>query len=211
MRRTRNCYTDTRLGPGFVQRIQTACPKCGGSGKIGKPNCKSCPHGQFENEEKIITIDIERGMVDNHKITFDSLTDELPDHQPGNVHFQLHTKKHARFEREGNDLHFEQHISLSEALVGVKRTVKQLDGRMVRIVTDKVISPSDSVRIKGEGMPSVDGHEAGDMIVTFWVDFPSHLSAEQKELAVKLLGKPEDHVIDVDDTVKDETNVRDEL
>lgn len=192
-----------RLGPGFVQQIQTACPKCGGTGKIGTPNCKSCPNGQFEKEEEHISIDIERGMADTRKITFEGRTDELPDHFSGNVHFELHTRKHDRFERDGNDLHFEQHISLSEALVGVRREVKQLDGRMVPIVTEKVISPNDSVRIQGEGMPSVEGDEPGDMIVTFWVKFPSHLSAEQKKLAIQLLGKPEDIVGD-DGGVKDE-------
>lgn len=179
-----------RLGPGFVQQIQTTCPKCGGSGKIGVKDCRSCPNGQFEKEENTMTVDVERGMRDGHKVTFEGHTDELPDHYAGNVHFQLHTNAHARFERDGNNLHFKQTISLSEALVGVNRQVKQLDGRMVNITTEKVISPNESMRITGEGMPAPDDGETGDMIVTFWVDFPQKLSADERKLAIKLLGDP---------------------
>lgn len=180
------------LGPGFVQQMQMPCPKCGGTGKISTNNCKSCPNGQFEKEEKILSVDVEHGMPDRHRVTFDGQTDELPDHHAGSVHFELHTRPHSRFYREGDNLHYAQRITLSEALVGVNRTVKQLDGRSVPIVTDKVISPNEEVHIKEEGMPSYDGGETGDMIVKFWVDFPTSLTEEQKKLAVKLLGKYDD-------------------
>lgn len=175
-----------RLGPGFVQQIQTGCPKCGGLGKIGNPRCTSCPNGQFEEVEKMIMIDIEKGMADNHRITFDGQTDEIPDHQPGNLHFQLVTQEHDRFERAGNDLHYNQVISLREALLGVNRTVSQLDGRTVNIATDAIISPNDQIRIKGEGMPIHDEGGHGDMVVKFWVEFPKELSATQRDLATKL-------------------------
>lgn len=178
-----------RLGPGFVQQMQIACPKCGGSGKISVANCKSCPKGQFEKEEKLLTLDVERGMPDRHRISFDGQTDEVPDHASGSVHFELHTKSHKRFIRDGDDLHYQQTITLGEALVGVNRTVQQLDGRTVHILTDKVISPNEEVRIEGEGMRSYEGGGVGDMIVKFWVNFPTVLSDEQKKLATKLLGQ----------------------
>lgn len=182
--------TTRRLGPGFVQQMRVPCPVCGGTGKIGVKNCKACPKGQFEEEEKQLLIDIERGMTDGQTITFDSQTDEVPDHVPGNVHFEISTQEHETFRREGNNLHYNLEISLSEALVGVDRVVKQLDGRLVEIKTDKVISPTERIEIEGEGMPSVEGGPAGNMIVEFWVKFPESLTDKQKELAIELHGKP---------------------
>lgn len=178
-----------RLGPGFVQQIQTSCPVCGGKGKIGTPNCRSCPGGQFEIVEKSLLIDVERGMTDGHLITFDGETDEMPDHLPGAVKFEIDTQEHDRFVREGNDLHYSLTVTLQEALVGIERVVRQLDGRKVDIKTERVISPGEKLLIEGEGMPSFDGGSAGNMIVEFWVKFPDKLSEEQKKAAIALHGE----------------------
>lgn len=179
-----------RLGPGFVQQIQTTCPVCSGTGKIGTPNCKSCPHGQFEEVEKLLMIDLEPGMPDGHSIAFEGETDEVPEHQPGNILFQIDTLEHPRFTRMNNDLHYDLTVTLTEALVGVDRRVKQLDGRLVAIRTTNVVTPNDEIIIKGEGMPSFEGSAAGDMVVKFWVRFPESLTKEQKLAAISLHGKP---------------------
>ena len=177
-----------RVGPGFVQQIQTHCPKCGGTGKITNPNCKSCANGQFEEVEKPLLVDVERGMKDGHLITFEGETDEVPDHQSGNINFEVDCIHHDRFERRGDDLFYKLWITLSEALVGVTRRVRQLDGRLVDIKTDSVIAPGDQISIPGEGMPTVHG-DAGSMIVEFWVKFPKKLSADQKKDALLLHGE----------------------
>lgn len=182
--------TTRRLGPGFVQQMQQTCPTCGGTGKIGKPNCKSCPKGQFEQVEKMLLIDIEKGMKNGQTITFDGQTDEKPDHYPGNIHFEIDTKEHDRFQRNGNDLHYYLDINLSEALVGVDRIVRQLDGREVSIQTRKVISPKERVIIEGEGMPAFDGVGRGNLVVEFWVQFPEALTDEQRKGVIAILGKP---------------------
>lgn len=182
--------TTRRLGPGFVQQMQQTCPQCGGAGKIGKPNCKACPKGQFEQVEKMLLIDIEKGMRNGQTITFDGQTDEKPDHYPGNLHFEIDTQQHGRFHRDENDLHYYLDITLSEALVGVDRIVRQLDGREVSIRTNKVISPREKIVIEGEGMPLYDSSAKGNMIVEFWVQFPEALTEGQKKAAIELLGKP---------------------
>lgn len=182
--------TTKRLGPGFVQQMQTNCPVCGGSGKVGNPKCRSCPKGQFEEHERLLLVDIERGMTDGQTISFDSQTDEIPDHAPGNVHFEIITQEHDRFTRDGKDLHYKLSITLAEALVGVDRVVKQLDGREVSIQTAKIISPTERIVIAGEGMPSYDGLDPGNMVVEFWVKFPESLTEDQKKQVVQLLGQP---------------------
>lgn len=177
-----------RLGPGFVQQMQTPCDVCGGRGKIGNPKCTSCPQGQFEETEKPLLIDVEKGMSDGQFVTFEGETDEVPDHVNGDVKFKIVTQPHDRFTRSGDDLHYTLHISLSEALVGVNRQVRQLDGRLVPIKTDRVISPGEEFVIEEEGMPREHGDENGDMIVKFWVDFPTNLTDDQKESVVSLHG-----------------------
>lgn len=178
-----------RIGPGFVQQVQMTCPKCGGKGKISVSNCTSCPDGQFEEVEKSLLIDVEKGMADGQTIPFEGQTDEVPDHVNGDVKFQIVSLPHQRFSRVGNDLHYTVRVTLSEALVGVNRQVRQLDNRLIPIKTDKIISPGEQVVIEGEGMPSVDGGENGDLVVAFWVDFPSNLTDDQKKAVIDLHGE----------------------
>lgn len=177
-----------RLGPGFVQQMQVQCPVCNGKGKIGKPDCKSCPHGQFEETEKSLLIDVVKGMRDGQMITFEGQTDEVPDHVNGDVNFQVVAQPHSMFSRTGDDLHYVLHVTLSEALVGVNRQVRQLDGRLVPINTDKVIKPGEQIVIEGEGMPSFSGDEPGDLVVEFWVIFPEILTKDEKKAAIALHG-----------------------
>lgn len=181
--------TTRRLGPGFVQQMQTTCPQCGGKGKIGTPDCTSCPKGQFEEVEKLLLIDIEKGMANGQHVTFEGQTDEVPDHVNGDVKFQIVSQPHSRFTRTGNDLHYTLRITLSEALVSVNRQVRQLDGRLVPIRTEKVISPGEQVVVKGEGMPSSHGDDTGDLVVEFWVDFPTNLTEDQKQSVLALHGE----------------------
>lgn len=180
--------TTRRIGPGFVQQMQTTCPKCGGTGKISVDNCKSCPKGQFEETEKALLIDVEKGMADGQMVTFEGQTDEMPDHANGDVKFKIVTVPHDRFARNGDDLHYTLRVTLSEALIGVHRQVRQLDGRLVKIDTDKIISPGEEVVIAGEGMPSVHGGQTGNLVVKFWVDFPSNLTDDQKKAVIDLHG-----------------------
>eukprot|EP00172_Hildenbrandia_rubra_P003011 Plantae.Rhodophyta-Hildenbrandia_rubra.ctg4362.p2 GENE.Plantae.Rhodophyta-Hildenbrandia_rubra.ctg4362~~Plantae.Rhodophyta-Hildenbrandia_rubra.ctg4362.p2 ORF type:complete len:474 (+),score=98.90 Plantae.Rhodophyta-Hildenbrandia_rubra.ctg4362:1025-2446(+) len=179
-----------RLGPGFVEQRQVHCHKCGGRGKISTGNCKGCPKGQFEEVEKSIMIDIEAGMPDGHVIEFEGQADEIPDHTPGDLKFVIDTEDHDRFVRERDNLHYQLTISLAEALVGVDREVKQLDGRMVPIKTSKITKPNDHLVITGEGMPKFGTSKAGDMIVEFWVDFPKELTGEQKKSIIDNFGQP---------------------
>lgn len=182
--------TTHRIGPGFVQQMQQACPKCRGSGKITKRDCASCPHGQFEEVEKGLLIDIERGAPDGYHITFEGQSDEIPDHVPGNLHFEIDTLDHAVFSRRGHDLHYSLKITLTEALIGIHRAVKQLDGRTIPIKTTSVTKPNDRIVISGEGMPHHGAEEAGDMIVHVWVEFPGEISAENKQKVIELHGEP---------------------
>eukprot|EP00188_Purpureofilum_apyrenoidigerum_P005462 Plantae.Rhodophyta-Purpureofilum_apyrenoidigerum.ctg7126.p2 GENE.Plantae.Rhodophyta-Purpureofilum_apyrenoidigerum.ctg7126~~Plantae.Rhodophyta-Purpureofilum_apyrenoidigerum.ctg7126.p2 ORF type:complete len:386 (-),score=70.18 Plantae.Rhodophyta-Purpureofilum_apyrenoidigerum.ctg7126:1917-3074(-) len=177
-----------QLAPGFITQAPSHCPKCGGKGKIVSGECNGCPSGQFEQAEKMLLIDIEKGVPEGNLISFPEEADEMADHYPGNVEFEIRTAPHDRFERRGDDLYHLMNISLVEALVGVRREVKQLDGRQVHINKSSITSPHEVVYLNGEGMPVFEGEGHGKMIVEFWVEFPKEISQDQKELVEKLFG-----------------------
>mmetsp|Transcript_41426 Transcript_41426/g.163132 ORF Transcript_41426/g.163132 Transcript_41426/m.163132 type:complete len:397 (-) Transcript_41426:677-1867(-) len=175
-----------KLGPGFIQRVQQQCNQCGGRGKIASGDCSGCPNGQFEEVERMLLIDVEKGMPEGEKIRFAEEADEEADKLPGDLEFQIRTTASDRFERRGDDLYHKMNISLVEALVGVDRTVKQLDGRQVKVLKDTVTIPHEILNLPKEGMPLFGRSGFGKMIVEFWVEFPPILSDEQKKTVMSL-------------------------
>lgn len=153
-----------QMAPGFTVQMQEEVPS--------KEKCKV--------EPKTLTALVEKGMSDGHEIVFERESEQRPGMIPGDVIFKLRVKPHSRFRRDGNDLHIGMMISLKEALIGFRRTVTQLDGREVVIEHKGITRPGEVRQIKDEGMP-IHGTPSlfGNLHVTFTVDFPSHLNAEQ--------------------------------
>ncbi|GJD11850.1 DnaJ protein ERDJ3B [Galdieria sulphuraria] len=172
--------TTRRLGPGFIQQIQSICTECGGSGKIVEKPCKSCPHGQYEKAERYLTIEIEKGMSEGDTIVFEHEGDEVAGFKPGHVIFEVRLAKHEVFERRQDDLWGTLNITLLEALTGLSRNITHLDGRNVNIYEENVIFPGQVLKVAGKGMPRHQGKDFGDLLLTVNVQFPRILTTTQK-------------------------------
>merc|ERR1719351_116515 len=116
------------LGPGMYQQIQSMCNECQGKGQSINPKlmCKKCNGKKVNRERKILEVQVDKGMEDGQKITFGSEGDQEPGMEPGDIIIVLDEKKHERITRSGQDLILKMDISLTEALTGMKKTIKTL-------------------------------------------------------------------------------------
>lgn len=90
-----------------------------------------------------------------------------------NLILQLAQRRHARFERQGDNLHLPLQLSLYESLTGFRRPIKQLDGRRIWLSAQRETTRPGSVRrLAGAGMPRFRGVGKGDLLVHFTVRFP---------------------------------------
>ena len=89
----------------------------------------------MNRERKILEVEVNKGMEDGQKITFSSEGDQEPGLEPGDIIIVLDEKAHDRFKRSGQDLIMKMDISLTEALTGLKKTIKSLDDRTLVIQT----------------------------------------------------------------------------
>jgi DnaJ-class molecular chaperone len=176
-----------RLGPGFVQHIQTQDDRCVSKGKCWSERCTSCPNGPTEESHISLTVDLVKGMADQEEIVFHEVADEKLDHLPGNLVLVIKAQKHAYFTRDGDNLRFTMSITLHEALVGFEKTIKQLDGRDVVVKKDSVTACEDVFVVPGEGMPRKGGRGAGNLIISFKIEFPRVLSSNQKSFISQAL------------------------
>ena len=151
-------------------------------------------------EDKVLDVQVHPGWKSGTKIRFPRAGNEIASTgETQDLVFLLEEKPHEVFKREGNDLIANVKISLVEALAGppagvskFTKTLEVLDGRKLQVpVPAGVVTPGQTTRIPGEGMPiRKDGmaRSKGDLIVNWEVVFPSHLTAAQKEGVRKVLG-----------------------
>eukprot|EP01024_Parvocaulis_polyphysoides_P032492 TRINITY_DN29067_c1_g1_i2.p1 TRINITY_DN29067_c1_g1~~TRINITY_DN29067_c1_g1_i2.p1 ORF type:complete len:350 (+),score=57.06 TRINITY_DN29067_c1_g1_i2:142-1191(+) len=173
----KNKVVTKQLGPGMFQQFTTK-------------ECEECPNVKFERETMEITVDLDQGMHTGQEILLFEQGEPEIDGEHGDLKFIVREASHSRFIRNGNDLHYNQTISLIEALTGFEHEIEHLDGHKVQLKSQEITRPAQIQRIKGEGMPYFSQHgKYGDLFVTYTVDFPRKLSQKQQDEIKKILGQ----------------------
>ncbi|GAU96196.1 hypothetical protein RvY_07678 [Ramazzottius varieornatus] len=183
------------IGPGMMQQVQEECSKCRSTGQdfADADRCKKCDGKQTTREKKVHEIEIDRGRKHGDKILLRGAGDQKPNVDPGDVIVVLQMVKHEEFDREGSHLMRTLSIDLVEALCGISRPLKHLDGRTI-LITRKPgvpIKPAELYVVKGEGMPVYrNPTEHGDLIIKFDIRFPepNWTSAGQLKKIEEILG-----------------------
>ncbi|KAH7925478.1 DnaJ-domain-containing protein [Leucogyrophana mollusca] len=172
-------FVQTQIAPSQFGTMRAKCSDCNGQGNKlrEKDRCKKCKGEKTVKEKTRQEIFIEKGMSDGQRIVLAGAGDQEPDVPPGDVIFKLKASHHDSFERSGSDLLATVTITLSEALLGFSRIlITHLDGRGVRVSSPsgKVIKPGQTIRLRGEGMPTYKNpDQKGDLFVVLDVEMPS--------------------------------------
>lgn len=185
-------------GKGQVQRVERrgysqfisvgACPKCGGSGKDIKDPCPECDGGWTRKRQKI-SLDIPKGVDTGMRLRVAGAGEPSPDGgPPGDLFVVINVKDHKIFQREGADLYATQELSFPEAAMGATIEVPTLDGKKVEMTVPAGTQPGEMQRLKGLGMPRMEGYGKGDLYIRLKLVVPKKLTAEQKELLRKFDG-----------------------
>ena len=138
--------------------------------------------------EKIVSITIQRGWLPGTHVTFTGEGDQGPDNIPSDIVFVVKDKPHRSFRRDNADLIYPVKISLGQALTGTKFHIEHLDGRVLDIPVNEIVSPGYRKRIPNQGMPLMRNPDTyGDLLIEFDIEYPSTLNADQKSLIKEAL------------------------
>jgi len=139
--------------------------------------------------DKILTINVKPGWKAGTRITFPKEGDQGPNNIPSDIIFIVKDKEHPSFRRDGSNLIYTTSIPLGKALTGCLVDVPTLDGRLLSIPINDIVSPGYTKIVKGEGVPLTSNKSTrGDLVIAFNIQFPKQLSPEQKELLNNALG-----------------------
>ena len=178
---------------GFLT-ISRTCPTCSGMGKEITDPCKNCRGEGRVRVEKTLGVNIPAGVDSESRLRVTG-EGEAGVHggPPGDLYVFLHVEEHSFFEREGNDLLCTVPISFSQAALGTAIEVPTLEGKETLSIPEGTQAGS-RFRIRGKGIPRLEGHGRGDLYVFVKVVTPSRLSKEQRRLLEELaaLEKPRD-------------------
>lgn len=160
---------------------QTTCDKCGGKGTIITDPCHDC-HGTGKlRKNRKITVKIPAGVDTGNVIPLRGHGEHGKNGGPsGDLYINLRVAPHKDFKRDGIDIHFDTHISFAEAALGIEIKVPTVDGD-VKYTIPAGTQPGTKFRLKGKGVPRVNGSGRGDQYVRVIVDIPKTLNDKQRE------------------------------
>ena len=177
-----------RQTPMGVFATTTTCPKCGGRGKIIKNPCTKCHGSGTERRQRTIKATIPAGIDNGQTISLRGQGNAGKNGGPaGDLHITVTVRPHEIFRREGNSVLCEAPISFVQAALGAEMEIPTIDGKVKYDIPEGTQSGT-VFRLRGKGIPNLNGKGRGDQFVTVYVETPRNLNHEQRE-ALKKFGE----------------------
>jgi len=165
---------------GVVQTTQT-CEKCRGKGKIIETPCKKCSGAGRTRTTKTVTVTVPAGIGQDQILNVGGHGNSGYNGGPaGDLHVYINVKRHDIFERKGDDVWCEIPLTFTQAALGHEVTVPTLDGK-VSYNVHAGTQPGDVFKLRGKGIPHLNGKGRGDQFVRVTIEVPRNLNAEQKK------------------------------
>lgn len=170
-----------RGGGAFTFATTAQCPKCSGSGKIIHQPCKTCNGAGSVRKQRKITIQIPAGIDNGQAVSLRGQGGAGRNGGPaGDLVISVTVRPHELFKRDGTSIYLEQNVSFLQATLGAELEIPTLDGK-VKWVLPEGTQNAATFRLRGKGVPSVNGRGRGDQFVTVNVAVPRSLTNAQKD------------------------------
>ncbi len=178
----------TRVENTFFGRMQTqgVCPTCGGEGKIITAKCDKCGGNGTVRGEEVVEIKIPAGVGEGMAVTVSGKGNAA---QRGGVNGDLlvmiEEERNPELVRDGNDLIHNLNLTVTTAILGGEVEVPTIDGR-VKIKIAPGTHAGKVLRLRGKGLPEVNGYGRGDILIVVDITIPDSLNSEERKLVEKL-------------------------
>ncbi len=173
----------TRIANTILGRMQTSAPcnVCGGAGQtIDKKPADADAQGLKVTEETV-SIKIPAGVVDGMQLKVSGKGNGAPGNGiSGDLIVVIEEEDHEELQREGDNLHYDLYISFPDAILGTSKEINTVTGK-VRIKVEAGVQSGKILRLRGKGIPNINGYAKGDLLVHVNVWTPKTLNKQQKD------------------------------
>jgi molecular chaperone DnaJ len=176
-----------RTQQGFFTVART-CPQCRGTGKTITKPCTSCRGAGRVSMERKIKVRIPAGIATGQQLRLQGEGEAgFAGGPPGSLYVVIHVQEHEYFRRDGMNLFCEVPVNYPTVALGGEIDVPTLDG-VENVKVPEGTQTGTTLRLRGKGMPDVNGRGRGDLFATVQVRTPKKLSKEQRQ-AIEQLAK----------------------
>jgi molecular chaperone DnaJ len=187
--------TQTFLGH---MQTQSTCPTCNGTGKIIDKRPSDADSQGLKRQEEVIEIDIPAGVEEGMQLSVTGKGNAGPFNGiPGDLLIVIEEVEHDFLRRDGEHLHYDAYVSFMDAVLGESIEIPTVNGK-AKIKVEPGTQSGKMLRLKGKGLPNIQGYGSGDLFVHINVWTPTKVSKEEREILEKLKSsenfnpKPED-------------------
>ncbi len=174
-----------RQTPMGVFATTSTCPKCGGKGRIIHQPCKDCHGTGSVRKRKTIQASIPAGIDNGQTISIRGQGNAGKNGGPaGDLLITITVRPHELFRREGTSVLCEAPITFAQAVLGAELEIPTIDGK-VKYDLPEGTQSGTTFRLKGKGIPAINGRGRGDQYVTVYIETPRNLNREQKDALKK--------------------------
>lgn len=188
----------TRISNSIFGQIQqsSTCPTCNGEGKIITQKCEKCYGEGLIQGEEVVTIKIPAGVGEGMQLSVGGKGNAARrGGVPGDLLVLIAEEEHPELIRDENDLIYNLFLSFPDLALGLTAEIPTIDGK-VKVKIESGTQPEKILRLRGKGIPDVNGYGKGDLLVKIHAWVPQKLTSEEKKQLEKLQQLPNFQVPD---------------
>ena len=180
-------YGQIRMTQGFLTVART-CPKCSGTGEVVENPCRECRGEGRREYQRTLTVNVPPGVDTGTRLRLQGEGEHgVRGGSTGDLYVDVAVEEHEQLLRHGQDLYSTETVSYSQAVLGAELEAETLYGEETWRLPPGTRNGTE-IRLRGKGMPRLDGRGHGDhvLVVEVEVPDPKWLSEEHREVLEQL-------------------------
>lgn len=178
----------TRVTSTFLGQMQTTavCPTCNGEGQTVTDKCNVCRGDGIVRDEETMSLNIPAGVEDGMQMSVNGKGNAAPrGGVNGDLIVAIEEIEHEELKRDGVNIYYDAYVNFADAALGAQIEVPLIDGK-AKLKIEEGTQSGKILRLRGKGLPELNGYHRGDLLVCVNVFTPQKLSKEEKALMEKL-------------------------
>ena len=172
-----------------MMQTQSECPTCHGEGTVIKNKCPHCSGQGIVKGEEVVEINIPAGVAEGMVVNVPGKGNAAPHNGvPGNIQVYVEEEPNDIFVRDGQDIIYNLLLDFPTAALGGEVDIPTIEGTKVKIKIEPGTQPGKTLRLRGKGLPAVQGYGSGrgDLVVQVSVYVPKTLDRQERQMLEQL-------------------------
>ncbi len=174
--------------------MRTTCGRCRGTGQVIDSPCTRCKGTTRVPEKRDVTVTIPPGIASGMQLRLSGEGEAAPHGGArGDLYCEINVTQHALFKRRDDDIVLDVPVGFAQVALGTEIEVPTLHGKSA-LKVPKGTQPMTTLRMRGQGLPRLDGYGVGDQLVRINVEVPTQVDEETEALLRQLAEKESQQV-----------------